>query len=198
MGFDPSLKCLTTLKSCDTTKLSVGDYIYIYIYIYIWARATLLMKAISIHWWYSGSGCDSSGQVGPTNLLSFSVDTASVYCCTTSQTCCWLPYFVTELTRIPALGRTLTLHLVMRLQSCSFGESTVSLHGDCSLIGWLVVWVLWHINICRSFNAKFCLYIHTYSTKDFKTNIKVGKIFYLQDYSLVYSGQDWWYFSWVK
>ena len=26
----------------------------------------------------------------------------------------------------------------------------------------LVVWVLWHINLCRSFNAKFCLYIHTY------------------------------------
>ena len=44
--------------------------------------------------------------------------------------------------------------------------------------GWLVVWVLWHINLCSSFNAKFCLYIHTYSTKDFKTNIKVGKIFY--------------------
>ena len=46
----------------------------------------------------------------------------------------------------------------------------------------LVVWVLWHINLCGSFNAKFCLYIHTYSTKDFKTNIKVGKIFYLQDF----------------
>ena len=42
----------------------------------------------------------------------------------------------------------------------------------------LIVWVLWHINPCRSFNAKFCQYIHTYSTKDFKTNIKVGKIFY--------------------
>ena len=39
-----------------------------------------------------------------------------------------------------------------------------------------VVWVLWHINLCWSFNAKFCLYIHTYLTKDFKTNIKVGKI----------------------
>ena len=42
----------------------------------------------------------------------------------------------------------------------------------------IVGWVLWHINPCRSFNAKFCLYIHTYSTKDFKTNIKVGRIFY--------------------
>ena len=52
----------------------------------------------------------------------------------------------------------------------------------CELVGWLVVWVLWHINPCRSFNAKFCLYIHTYSTKDFKTNIKVGRIFYLQDF----------------
>ena len=46
----------------------------------------------------------------------------------------------------------------------------------------MVVWVLWHINLCRSFNAKFCLYIHTYSTKDFKTNFKVGRIFYLQDF----------------
>ena len=46
----------------------------------------------------------------------------------------------------------------------------------------LVVWVLWHISLCRSFNAKFCLYIHTYSTKDFKRNIKVGRIFYLQDF----------------
>ena len=36
--------------------------------------------------------------------------------------------------------------------------------------GWLVVWVLWHIKPYRSFNAKFCLYIHIYSTKDFKTN----------------------------
>ena len=42
----------------------------------------------------------------------------------------------------------------------------------------VAVWVLWHINPCRSFNAIFCLYIHTYSTKDFKTNIKVGRIFY--------------------
>ena len=25
--------------------------------------------------------------------------------------------------------------------------------------GWLVVWVLWHINLCRLFNAKFCLYV---------------------------------------
>ena len=48
---------------------------------------------------------------------------------------------------------------------------------------WLVGWLFfWHINLCRSFNAKFCLYIHTYSTKDFKTNIKVGRIFYLQDF----------------
>ena len=49
---------------------------------------------------------------------------------------------------------------------------------DC----WLVVWVLWHLKLCRSFNAKFCLYIHTYSTKDFKTNIKVGRIFCLEDF----------------
>ena len=38
MGFDPSFKCLSTLKSCDTTKQSVcgWQYIYIYIYIYIY------------------------------------------------------------------------------------------------------------------------------------------------------------------
>ena len=47
---------------------------------------------------------------------------------------------------------------------------------------WLIVWVLWHINLCKSVNAKFCLYIHTYSTKDIKTKIMVGKIFYLQDF----------------
>ena len=23
-----------------------------------------------------------------------------------------------------------------------------------------VVWILWHINLCRSFNAKLCLYIY--------------------------------------
>ena len=49
------------------------------------------------------------------------------------------------------------------------------------LVGWLVGF-LWHINLCGSFNARFCLYIHTYSIKDFKTNIKVGRIFYLQDF----------------
>ena len=46
------------------------------------------------------------------------------------------------------------------------------------LVGWMVVWVLCHIKLGWSFNAKFCLYIHTYSAKDFKTNIKVGRIFY--------------------
>ena len=49
--------------------------------------------------------------------------------------------------------------------------------GHCMQSGWLVGWIFWHINQSRSFNAKFCLYIHTYSTKDFKTNIKIGKIF---------------------
>ena len=38
------------------------------------------------------------------------------------------------------------------------------------LVGMLVVWVLWRINPCRSFNTKFCPYIYTYSTKDFKRN----------------------------
>ena len=52
------------------------------------------------------------------------------------------------------------------------------MHMGIYMIGWLVGWVLWHINLYRSFNTKFRLYIHTYSTKDFKTNIKVGRIFY--------------------
>ena len=61
-------------------------------------------------------------------------------------------------------------------------------------VGWLVIWVLWHINLCWSFNAKFCLYIHTYSTKDFKTNIKVGRISILVSVRMVkfgffYNGQ---------
>ena len=30
------------------------------------------------------------------------------------------------------------------------------------------------------------IYIHTYSTKDFKTNIKVGRIFYEQDFICLY------------
>ena len=33
LGFDPSFKnlaCLATLKSCDTTKLSMDDYIHTY------------------------------------------------------------------------------------------------------------------------------------------------------------------------
>ena len=35
MGFDPSLKhlaCLATMKSCDTTKLSVDDNIYMIVF----------------------------------------------------------------------------------------------------------------------------------------------------------------------
>ena len=30
---------------------------------------------------------------------------------------------------------------------------------------WLVVWVLWCINLCRLFNAKFCLYVYTFNQR---------------------------------
>ena len=33
----------------------------------------------------------------------------------------------------------------------SVNNVSVALHG---LVGWLVVWVLWHINLCRLSNAK--------------------------------------------
>ena len=43
------------------------------------------------------------------------------------------------------------------------------------MVGWLVVWVLWRINLCRLFNAKFCLYEYL-----------VGKIFYKQDFTCLH------------
>ena len=40
---------------------------------------------------------------------------------------------------------------------------------------WKIIgWVSWHINLCKLFNAKFCLY--TYETKDFLTNTSVDNI----------------------
>ena len=33
------------------------------------------------------------------------------------------------------------------------------------VVGWFGGWVLWHIKLCRLFNAKFCLCIHTYQPK---------------------------------
>ena len=38
----------------------------------------------------------------------------------------------------------------------SFNKKTlgVYLFSSNMLVGWLVVWVLWHINLCRLFNAK--------------------------------------------
>ena len=36
-------------------------------------------------------------------------------------------------------------------------------------VGWAIVWVLWHINPCRLFNAKFCIYSSSsYTTKNSK------------------------------
>ena len=43
--------------------------------------------------------------------------------------------------------------------------------------GWLVVWVSWHINLCRLFNAKFCLYVYTFNQR-FLSEYLVGKIYY--------------------
>ena len=45
----------------------------------------------------------------------------------------------------------------------------------------LFVWVLWHINLCRLFNAKFCLYVYTFNQR-FLDEYQAGKIFYKQDY----------------
>ena len=46
---------------------------------------------------------------------------------------------------------------------------------------WLVVWVLWHINLCRLFNDKFCLYEYTFKLR-FLNEYLVGKIFDKQDF----------------
>ena len=32
-------------------------------------------------------------------------------------------------------------------------------------LGWLVGWFLWHINLCRLFNAKLCLYVYTFNLR---------------------------------
>ena len=48
---------------------------------------------------------------------------------------------------------------------------------------WLVVWVLWRINPCRLFNAKFCLYIYIYIPF---TNEYLSKIFYEQDFTCLH------------
>ena len=44
-----------------------------------------------------------------------------------------------------------------------------------------VGWVLWRINICRFFNAKFCLYVYTFN-QGFLNEYLVGKIFYKKDF----------------
>ena len=43
-----------------------------------------------------------------------------------------------------------------------------------------VGWVLWHINLCKLFNAKFCLYVYTFNQRFL--NEYLGKIFYKQDF----------------
>ena len=51
------------------------------------------------------------------------------------------------------------------------------------ILFWLVVgfWVLWHINLCRLFNAEFCLYVYTFNLR-FLNEYLVGKIFDKQDF----------------
>ena len=44
------------------------------------------------------------------------------------------------------------------------------------VVGCLVVWVLWRINLCGLFNAKFSLYVYTFN-KGFLDEYLVGKIF---------------------
>ena len=46
-----------------------------------------------------------------------------------------------------------------------------------TLLSRLVGWFLWHINLCRLFNAKFCL--HVYINQRFLSEYLEGKIFYL-------------------
>ena len=43
--------------------------------------------------------------------------------------------------------------------------SIISFLGCLSHQHWLVVWVLWRINLCRLFNAKFCLYVYTFNQR---------------------------------
>ena len=46
---------------------------------------------------------------------------------------------------------------------------------------WLVAWVLWHVKLCWLFNAKFCLYVHTFNLT-FLNEYFVDKIFDKQDF----------------
>ena len=55
----------------------------------------------------------------------------------------------------------------------------------------LVVWVLWRINLCRLFNAKFCLYVYTFNQR-FRNEYLVGKIFYKQDFIFFF------FFTWLS
>ena len=55
----------------------------------------------------------------------------------------------------------------------------ICIYPTFNLIGWLGVWVLWRINLCRLF--KFCLYVYTFNQK-YLNEYLVGKIFYKQDF----------------
>ena len=53
------------------------------------------------------------------------------------------------------------------------------------LIGWLVGWVLWHINLFRLFNVIFCPYLYAFNQR-FLNEYLVGTIFYKQDFIRLY------------
>ena len=69
----------------------------------------------------------------------------------TGRNCCFMGCFFHDLSKT-------TSSIVLSLQSSCFSR----------LVGRLVVWVSWHINLQRLINARFCLYI--YLTEDFKAN----------------------------
>ena len=48
-------------------------------------------------------------------------------------------------------------------------------------VGWLVGWFFGHINLCRLFNTKFCLYVYTFNRR-FLNDYLVGKFFYKQNF----------------
>ena len=76
---------------------------------------------------------------------------------------------VKRITRSSAQSASIIVFVGFRLILASF------------LVGLLVGWVLWRINLCRLFNAKFCLYVYTLNQR-FLIKYLDGNIFYEQDF----------------
>ena len=53
------------------------------------------------------------------------------------------------------------------------------------MVGWLVVWVLWHIHLCRLFNVKY-IFMQVVSSipKNMSTQYNCQKHFYFKRFSL--------------